>query len=416
MTLYHGWKVVGVCFMAALFTWGFGVFGASVYLAEITRATGWPVSIVSAAITVFYLTNAVSLTTVGAAIDRRGARPVLMFGVVCLALSVVLIGQAQAQWQLFGAFVVLGLGYATLSMTGLSATIAPWFEKYQGRSVAIALMGASFGAMVVVPLTVMAVARFGFGPALLGAGAIIALVMLPLAALVLRYRGPAELGLARDGVAVSLTARTAAPAAVWTRAGAVRTRALWTIAIGFALGLLVQVGFLTHHLKLAEATLGSIGAGWLVSATGLTGLIGRTVLATIADRVNVRLWSCLIFALQTMALGLMAAIPMAEVLIGTSLLYGFCLGQITTLSPIVVRREFGAASFGAIYSVAATVIQLSSAFGPAFYGVLRDLVGGYGPVLAIAAGFEAAAMAVVLAGASRSGLPAPAPVTSAPER
>jgi MFS family permease len=183
---YHGWLVVAVCFMAALFTWGFGVFGASVYLSEVTRATGWSVSLVSAAVTTFYLTNALALTTVGAAIDRHGSRPVFIFGILALSLSVILIGHVTEQWQLFAAFVVLGCGYATLSLTGLSATISPWFERHQGRSVAIALMGASFGAMVVVPLTVMAIARFGFGPAMLGAGMVIATVMLPLAIIVLR--------------------------------------------------------------------------------------------------------------------------------------------------------------------------------------------------------------------------------------
>jgi MFS family permease len=46
----------------------------------------------------------------------------------------------------------MGLGYATMSVIGPSATIAPWFEKHQGRAVAMALTGASVGAMVVVPL------------------------------------------------------------------------------------------------------------------------------------------------------------------------------------------------------------------------------------------------------------------------
>lgn len=396
--VYHGWLVVGVCFMAAVFTWGFGVFGASVYLSEVTRATGWPVSLVSAAVTTFYLTNALALTSVGTAIDRYGSRPVFIFGIVALALSVSLIGHAQAQWQLFGAFMILGLGYATLSLTGLSTTIAPWFEQHQGRGVAIALMGASMGAMVVVPLTVMAIARWGFGHTMIGASMLICAVMLPLAIVILRYRGPAELGLLPDGALVPPDRPATQAQAAWTRATAIRTTALWTVAIGFAFGLTVQVGFLTHHLTLATPALGTVGAGWLVSATGVTGLAGRFVLATIADRVNVRLWSCAIFGLQTVALGLMAAIPDPVVLIGTSLIYGFCLGQITTLSPIVVRREFGAASYGAIYGVAATVIQTSSAFGPALYGALRDLTGDYGPVLAFAAVCEAIAMLVVLAG------------------
>jgi hypothetical protein len=44
----------------------------------------------------------------------------------------------------------MGPGYATMSVIGLSATIAPWFEKYQGRAVAMALTGPSVGAMVAV--------------------------------------------------------------------------------------------------------------------------------------------------------------------------------------------------------------------------------------------------------------------------
>jgi MFS family permease len=396
--LYHGWRVVAVCFMAALFVWGFGVFGASVYLSEITRATGWPIALVSTAVTTFYLTNAVSLTTVGAAIDRYGSRPVLMAGIVALSLSVLVIGHADTQWQLFLGFILLGCGYATLSLTGLSATIAPWFERHQGRSVAIALMGASFGAMLVVPVLVLAIGAYGFAAAMRGGAVVIALVMLPLVWVVLRHRGPAELGLGRDGDPIVSREAAATPLPAWTRAQAVRTVALWSLGVGFACGLTVQVGFLTHHLSLAEPVLGTIGAGWLVSATGLAGLTGRFVLAAIADRVNTRAWSCLIFAVQTVSLGLMAAYPDAPTLIATSLVYGFCLGQITTLSPIVTRREFGAASYGAIYSIAATIIQLSSAFGPALYGVLRDLLGGYGPVLAIAAGFEAAALLIVALG------------------
>ena len=50
-----------------------------------------------------------------------------------------------------------------------------------------------------------------------------------------------------------------------------------------------------------------------------------------------------------------------------------------------MRREFGAAAFGATYGSAATVIQLVSALGPALFGVLRDAFGGYGPVLGAAA-------------------------------
>jgi predicted MFS family arabinose efflux permease len=173
------------------------------------------------------------------------------------------------------------------------------------------------------------------------------------------------------------------------------------VAVGFALGLTAQVGFFTHQVKLAEPVLGATGAGWLVGVTGLAGLLGRLLLAWVADRIELRRYAAAIFATQALALVLIVIAPGAPVLVGMTFVYGFCLGQITTLSPIIVRREFGAASFGTVYGVAGTIIQLSSAFGPALYGVARDLLGSYRPVLVIAAGLELAALAVILAGSRR---------------
>jgi predicted MFS family arabinose efflux permease len=290
-----------------------------------------------------------------------------------------------------------------MSVTGLSATIAPWFERHQGRAVAMALTGASVGAMVVVPLLTMSIARQGFPATTAGAATVMIVVLVPLGLIVLRYRGPAELGIGRDGAERPREGEDAArvPARAWTRSRALRSPAIWSVAIGFALGLTAQVGFFTHQVKLAEPVLGTTGAGWLVGATGLAGMLGRLLLAWLVDRIELRGHTAAILATQALALLVMALAPIAPVLVLLSMVYGFCLGQITTLSPIVVRREFGAEAFGAVYGVAGTVIQLSSAFGPALYGVARDALGSYPPVLVIAAGFELAALVVVLAGRPR---------------
>jgi MFS family permease len=101
--------------------------------------------------------------------------------------------------------------------------------------------------------------------------------------------------------------------------------------------------------------LGTTGAGWLVGVTGLTGLLDRLLLAWVADRIELRRYAAATFATQALALGLIVLVPGAPVLVGMTFVYGFCLGQIATLSPIIVRREFGAASFGTVYGVAGTV-------------------------------------------------------------
>jgi MFS family permease len=396
--MYYGWRVVAVCFVAASFTWGFGAYGASVYLSQITVLLEWPVALVSGGVTTFYLANAASLAAVGSAVDRWGARPVFLLGALMLAAGIAAMGQVAAIWQLYVAFMLIGLGYACLSLTGLTAAIGPWFERHQGRSIAIALMGASIGGMVVVPLLVVSIDRFGFTPAMSGSSLLTAAVLLPLVAVVLRYRGPSELGFVPDGGALPDVSRPAAAPMRWTRREAVATAAFWTATLAFALGLAAQVGFFTHQVNLVRPVLGNEGAGWLAGATGFANLLGRLLLARIVDEMPVRRYTAAIFGAQAVALIALALAGGAAVLIVASLIYGFCLGQITTLSPIVVRREFGAASFGTIYGIAATIIQLTSAFGPGIYGVLHDALGGYAPVMGIAAGAEVIAMTAILVG------------------
>lgn len=381
--MFHGWRVVAACFVIAAFAWALGLFGASVYLQAVTAAHGWPIAEVASAITLFFLVSASIQRLVGRSIDRWGPRPVLSIGAVCMTLGVALIGQVSAPWQLYPCFVLVGIGWSTLSTTGITATVAPWFERHQGRSMTLAIMGASLGAIIGVPLLLFALARLGLGKGLIVTGIVAAALLLPLIWHVLRFRGPADLGVGRDGEARAIGAAPSAaptPVAVLGRPRLL----LWSAAAGFALALTVQIGFITHHVALAEPLLGTAGAGLLVSATGVTAFAGRLVLARIVDKVDVRGLACLVMALQTLALLAMAVWPTVPVLVVASLIYGYGIGHVTTLGPVVVRREFGAAAFGATYGAAATAIQLTSAFGPALLGFLRDGFGGYGPGLAMA--------------------------------
>src|SRR6185369_12579907 len=202
--MFHGWRVVAACFVVATVAWALGTFGASVYLQAVTAAHGWPIADVAFAVTLFYLVSALVQRSVGRGIDRWGPRPVLLLGAVSMTLGVAAIGQVTARWQLYPCFVLIGLGWSPLSTTGIAATVAPWFERHQGRSMALAIMGASIGAVIGVPILQFAIRQFGLREGLAIVAAAAAAVLLPLIARVLRYRGPRDIGLQRDGNA-SLT-------------------------------------------------------------------------------------------------------------------------------------------------------------------------------------------------------------------
>lgn len=403
--IYYGWRVVAACFVIATFSWGLGLYGVSVYLHALTVERGWSVSAVSAAITLFFLCSALLQATVGALIQRHGPRLVIAGGALALATGAALVGFVQAYWQLYAVLLLMGMAWASLSVTGMSATVAPWFERRQGLSITIAMMGASIGAIAVAPLLLAGVIRFGLARSGLIAAALVLLVVLPLALTVLRHVRPQALGLLPDGAAAAAPsagdAAVRAPQPVWTRGQALRSPAWWAVTLAFAMAFTVQIGVITHHVKLLEGTLGAAGAGWVVSATGAVALSGRLLLARIVDRVDGRRLAASILSLQILALFAMSLWPVAPVLVAASIVYGFGIGIVTTMGPVIVRREFGAASFGLVYGMAATLIQLISAAGPAMFGTLRDAFGSYGPALALAAVIDVAALAAVLSGRGR---------------
>ena len=61
-----------------------------------------------------------------------------------------------------------------------------------------------------------------------GSSLLTAAVLLPLVAVVLRYRGPSELGLVPDGGALPDVSHPAAAPTRWTRRQAVATAAFWS--------------------------------------------------------------------------------------------------------------------------------------------------------------------------------------------
>ncbi len=50
-SIFYGWRVVAGAFVVALFGWGIGFYAPSVYLQATIDKHGWPIGLVSAAIT-----------------------------------------------------------------------------------------------------------------------------------------------------------------------------------------------------------------------------------------------------------------------------------------------------------------------------------------------------------------------------
>ena len=313
-----------------------------------------------------------------------------------MASGVVGIGHAEELWQVYAAFLVAGTGWACLSTTAVATALAPWFERYQGRAVSIALLGASAGGVVGVPALLFGIENFGFA-ATTTAGALITLViLLPLCWRLLKRR-PRDMGLFPDGAERESAAATA-NRPLWTRRDALRTSALRSVMLCFAIGMMMQIGFLTHQVTLLSPILGTSSTAATLSGTAIAALAGRLMLARFVDQINARKTAFAVLVLAAASFVIMALFRAPAALVGGSVVFGLTIGNVTTLSPIIVRREFGAASFGAIFGIASCGIQLGTALGPGFYGLLHDASGGYRLPLLLAASMDLLAGIIIAIG------------------
>jgi MFS family permease len=397
--VFYGWWIVTGCLIATLMGNALGFYGAGVYLHAVAESKGWPTGLVSGAVTLFYMTSALLLIPVGSAISRLGPGPVIGLGAFATAVGVAGIGRAGELWQAYGAFLVMGIGWASLSMTAIATTLAPWFERYQGRAISIASLGASVGGMAGVPALLFGIRRVGFGVTTTVAAVAVIAVLLPLACFVLKRR-PQDLGLLPDGETPRRTVGTNG-ASHWTRAEALRTNALRSVVATFGIGMMVQIGFLTHQVTLILPSLGVSGTSTTVAATAIAALLGRLVLTRFADQINERTMAAAVLALAATALTMLALLPAPMVLVGGSVLFGLAVGNVTTLSPIIIRREFGAVSFGAIFGTASSGIQLTAALGPSLFGLLHDVSGSYRLPLLIGAMLDIVAATTIACSAPR---------------
>ncbi len=390
---WRGWSVVAACGLIAACSWGLGFYGLGVYLEALHRLHGWPTSLISAAITMYYLVGALGLLVVGGTIERHGPAPVMVYGSIAMGASIAVLSWLREPWQLFATLAVMGTAWACLSSTAITAAILPWFPERSAPAVTLALTGASIGGMVFVPgLVAIGQARGFEALTAAGAGALV-LVALPLAAFAVRHPG------ARVAPAAASSTRDAdAGPPVWSRRQVLRSRRFWTLTLSFGLVLAAQVGFIVHQLAFLEPTLGHLQAALAVSATTVSALLGRVAAGALADRMDQRVLSAVMFAMQSAALAMMAASTAPAVLFVASVVFGLNVGNVITLPPLLAHTEFGARSFALVFGMASAAMQIGVAIGPGLVGVLRDITGGYAVAIGTAAVLDAVAVVGVLAG------------------
>jgi MFS family permease len=397
---FFGWRVAWAAFAVAVFGWGVSFYGPPVFLHAIHAARGWPVPLISAAVTCHFLFGAVAVANLATLHRRFGLAPVTRAGALAVAFGILGWALAREPWQLFAATLLSGFGWATTGGAAINAMVSPWFARRRPAALSLAYNGASIGGVLLSPLWVALIAALGFAgaAALVGGSMVLALWFLSGRFLA---RTPAEMGLQPDGDAPgrAITVRPVPAAAALPGAALWRSRRFVTLAAAASLGLFAQIGLVAHLFSLLVPAFGTQAAGFAVGLATACAIAGRTVMGwLLRPGTNRRMAAAVNFLVQLCgSLALLAAGGAnAPLLLLGVVLFGLGLGNATSLPPLIAQSDFAPADTARAVALVTACSQACYAFAPAAFGVLRELDGS--ALFIAAASIQLAAAAVMLAG------------------
>src|SRR5947208_16629137 len=84
---FYGWRVVGAAFVLAVFGWGMGFYGPPVFLSVVHETTGWPLALISTAVTTHFLIGAAAGANLPSLYRRFGAAATTKAAALSLAVG-----------------------------------------------------------------------------------------------------------------------------------------------------------------------------------------------------------------------------------------------------------------------------------------------------------------------------------------
>jgi MFS family permease len=374
---FFGWRVTGGAFVLAIFGWGLGFYSMPVFLGVLHETRGWSLGVISGAITVHMLVGSLMAARLPVLHAWVGLARYTQLGAVLIAVGLMGWALAWEPWHLYGAAVLSGAGWSSMSAPAVNAIVSPWFVRARPAALGMAYNGGSTGGILFSPLWVAAIAflSFPYAAAVLG---LTAAVIIWVIAATLFARTPEQMGLRPDGDAqgtapTNVTSPDARPLPgrlLW------RDRRFITLAAAMALSLFAQLGLISQMFSLLLPTFGAYNAGLAIALVTAMAIVGRMIVGWFmpidADR---RIVTCVGYAIQlTGSLAFLAAngtsVPL--LLLGI-ILFGAGFGNATSLPPLVAQVEFVKEEVQRVVALVVGMGQMVFAFGPAAFGLIREL-------------------------------------------
>ena len=329
-----------------------------------------------------------SVSPVGWAIDRFGARVVLVLGIVIIGLSTVAMAWLSVHIAIFYAALAVGrIMFSSPLNVGPATVVGRWFVRQRGRATGLLFLSHS-GGMVLFPLVATWVSvAYGWETAWIVLGIMVYVIALGPAALLIAQR-PEDVGLSPDGDEPGGADDDAATPAVsesqpdeqgieWTTREALKTPALWVLALGTGFLFLLQSGTNNYQADLLRSKGIDLALSQLsivINAAG-TG-IGSLMWGRVLDQVRVSYTYAIVALVMALACGIFVVAETVWLAFLGAWLFGVAVGGILVVPPVAYANFFGRESLGTIRGVTEPFTSLGQAIGAVASGLVFHFTDG----------------------------------------
>jgi MFS family permease len=408
--VFFGWVVVaGAWLMYSLnqagFTWGFTVF-----VNPLAEAHGWSRTSITIAWALSLSWGLLLAPWFGRLQDRRGARPVMLFGGITGGLGWMLMPLCDSYWSFLACLVLLvGTGInGAIGPSAGSAAIAQWFKVRRSLALGIYYTGSGGAGLIFIPVMSLLAERYGWQSSAWALGATAVAVSLIVAPLM--RRRPEDYGMQLDGGPVEAARKTRVWDAVrrlpfprhapstpadFTLAQALRAPAFWLFTAAIFLryvGMgITQVHQLPHMLSEGVHPAAATAAISLALTLNIPARVAVGWLGDIYDKN----WLLNILSVAG-GLALAAFAFVGPGMTGLIWVYAVFWGVGLAMLPLQaawIADTFGRANYGAINAMSNSLALSGRIVGALGAAVAFDFFGNYTVVMLIGtAGFGVAAL------------------------
>ncbi len=381
--------VLALCFLLALVARGM-VESFTTFLLPLGREFGWNRTSLNSVYALYALTAGVAAPSVGWMLDAWGPKRLYVLGVCLLASGFVGASLASQLWHLqLCVGVIVGFAYVMLSALPHTVVLSRWYPHRVSSAVGVVQASNGLGIFILVPVAQLLIETVGWRLAYLWLGAIVAGLLVPLAFARRttlergrRARRPPELEVEPNG-----TDLNPGPSdRHWTLRKALGNVSFWCLfwiffftSVGnFAVvpqmvPLLASTGISAFKAASVFGVIGTFAMAGLVGYGWLSDRIGVFPAATMSYLGSVGGFAALIVLLYA---------PTEALLWAFAFLFGPSMGSRYPMVSAYAAELFRGPQLGRIFGVIGLSQGTGTALGSFAGGLIHDLTGGYGCVVA----------------------------------